>query len=61
MTLPTGESSCPTDLPTLIEQVYGDAEPTGEPKLLAALAEAKEEMTKDEFGNESTKRQTPDR
>jgi CRISPR-associated endonuclease/helicase Cas3 len=40
----------PTDLPTLIEQVYSDAEPTDEPELLAALANAKEEMTKDELG-----------
>ena len=40
----------PTDLPMLIEQVYGDAEPTDQPELLAALARAKEEMTRDELG-----------
>jgi CRISPR-associated endonuclease/helicase Cas3 len=39
----------PTDLPTLVEQVYGDTEPTDGPKLLAALANAKEEMMKDEL------------
>lgn len=39
----------PTDLPTLIEQVYGDDEPTDEPKLLTALAKAKEEMAQDEL------------
>jgi len=39
----------PTDLPTLVEQVYGDTEPTDGPKLLAALVNAKEEMTKDEL------------
>lgn len=40
----------PTDLPTRIEQVYGDTEPTDKPELLAALAAAKEEMTRDELG-----------
>ena len=40
----------PTDLPTLIEQVYDDTEPTVEPKLLTALANAKEVMTRDELG-----------
>lgn len=39
----------PADLPALIEQVYGDAEPSAEPDLLAALAAAKDEMTKDEL------------
>jgi CRISPR-associated endonuclease/helicase Cas3 len=36
----------PTNLPALIEQVYGDAEPTDDSKLLSALAKAKGEMTK---------------
>jgi CRISPR-associated endonuclease/helicase Cas3 len=40
----------PTGLPTLIEQVYGDAEPTDQPELLAALTKAKEGMAKDELG-----------
>lgn len=41
----------PTDMPTLIEQVYSDAEPSDRPELLMALAEAKEEMTRDELGS----------
>jgi CRISPR-associated endonuclease/helicase Cas3 len=40
----------PTHLPVLIEQVYGDDEPTDKPELLAALAKAKEEMTRNELG-----------
>jgi CRISPR-associated endonuclease/helicase Cas3 len=40
----------PTDLPALIEQVYGDIEPTDDPKLLEALAKAKGEMAKNELG-----------
>lgn len=47
--IPTRQIILPADLPTLIEQVYGDTEPTDEPKLLATLANAKEEMTKDEL------------
>lgn len=42
----------PTDLPVLIEQVYGAAEPTDEPKLLTTLAKAKEEMTKKQIESE---------
>lgn len=39
----------PTDLPTLIEKVYGDDEPTNDPELLAALATANDERLKKEI------------